>query len=577
MKDRNVVLLITAALLASIAASAFVVYKRIESEKANNTVELVADFSDIERLSVVNEVSAGSLLVRFRDAGISAVALNEDVTTDLDPNLTAGLDPSKINYYFAGSGISANKISIARASGLRIIPRLKNVSNMNASVIGQKIKGVSAFDTIIFDDMEVLGYPNYVGDTAAALRANKLKFGIIEFGKQLGDDKLASLMGGNLVKVHSIPPDELEKMPQQAAIRRYVRAAKERGVRVLYVHLIQYPDAGKDLIDTNLSYVNALKQELIFLGYSIGQASVPQNVSVSRLERMFIAFGIASGTVLLANYFMPVNLIACVVILALFGLLPVKLLALISAVVFPSYAIISLFPARREPFAVGVISKAISITMFIAAITGLGAIYIAALLSESVTMLGLDAFSGIKIALILPLIIVAAYFFLRRDNEDALDIRTSVSRIKGLLDENIKVSHAVLFALAAACGALFILRSGNFGLPVTGLEKHGRELLENLLFIRPRTKEFLIGYPAIVLAVVYYLNRGNKWLWLWLLVGALGPVSMVNSFCHIHTPVMITLVRSCVGLILGIAVGVAAYFLYLAWNMARPRIQALIK
>jgi MFS family permease len=577
MKDRNVVLLITITLLAAIAVSAFVIYERIGAEKANNRVELAADFSDIERLSVIEKVPAGALLAQFKEAGVSAVALSEDVPTDLDPNLTDGLDPNKVNLYFPGKGISSDKIKLVRSSGLRIIPRLRNVYNISGPVIRQKVKDISAFDTVIFDEEEVLGYPSYLKETAGALKANKLKYGIIEFGKQSGDTALASYMGGDLVKVHSIPPEELEKMSQEDAAKRFVRAAKERAVRILYVHLIQYPDAGKDLIGTNLSFVKGLKQELMALGFETGKASAPQKVSISRLERIFIAFGIASGTLLLVHYFIPVNLVASIVMLALFGILPVKLLALISAVVFPSYALISLFPSKREPFAVGIVSKAVSITMFIAGITALGAIFIAALLSDSVHMLGIDAFTGVKIALVLPLLIVAAYFFLRRENEETLDVRTSVSRLKDLLNVNIKVFHAVLFLLAAACGALFILRSGNFGLPVTGLEKHARELLENILFIRPRTKEFLIGYPAIILGAVYYIKGGNKWLWLWLSVGVLAPVSMVNSFCHIHTPIVVTLVRSCVGLILGIALGIAAYFLYLAWNAARPRIEALIK
>jgi hypothetical protein len=146
-----------------------------------------------------------------------------------------------------------------------------------------------------------------------------------------------------------------------------------------------------------------------------------------------------------------------------------------------------------------------------------------------------------------------------------------------LLGINIKVSHAVIFLLAAACGALFILRSGNFGLPVLGPEKFLRALLENIMVIRPRTKEFLIGYPALILGAVYYFKGGNKWLWFWLSAGVLAPVSMTNSFCHIHTPVLITLVRSCVGLIIGVALGISVYFLYVIWGRVRPRIEELLR
>lgn len=72
----------------------------------------------------------------------------------------------------------------------------------------------------------------------------------------------------------------------------------------------------------------------------------------------------------------------------------------------------------------------------------------------------------------------------------------------------------------------------------------------------------MIGYPAIVLAAVYYLKGGRKWLWAFLAFGVVAPVSMINSFCHIHTPVIVSITRSCSSIILGIALGLIAYFLY---------------
>jgi hypothetical protein len=252
-------------------------------------------------------------------------------------------------------------------------------------------------------------------------------------------------------------------------------------------------------------------------------------------------------------------------------------LALLSAIIFPAYAVISMFPAKRESSMLAVISRVVLTVFYIAAITAMGAVFIASLLSEKIHVVGIDAFSGVKIALIIPLILVASYFFLRKEGEEKLEVRTSIFKAKELLNINIKVSHAVIFLIAAACGALFILRSGNFGLPVLGPEKYLRALLENVMVIRPRTKEFLIGYPALVLGAIYYMKGGNKWLWLWLSAGVLAPISMTNSFCHIHTPVLITLVRSCVGLILGIALGLFIYLLYVIYCRFRPKIEELIR
>ncbi len=577
MKDRNLVILITIALLVSIAASAYIIYKRVNSEAANNSVELAADFSDIERLSAVQNISAERLLSRLRDSGISAAALTEDIAGSIDLNFIAGVDSKKIDLYVPGKGLSAKKIALIRSSGLRVIPRIRNAFDLDSAVIGKKIRDISSFGTVIFAEEEVLGYPNYIRETARALRSANMKYGFVEFGKQSGDSALASYMGVGLVKVHSIPPEELEKMTAEEAVRRFVRAARERGVRILYVHLFQYPDSGKDILTTNASFILRLKGELSRDGFAIGKASAPQKITVSKPEKALIGLGIAGGALLLLHYFTAVNLYISLAALVLFALLSAKLLALLSAVIFPAYAVISLFPAKREPFNLGIISKSISIVMYVAAVSLVGAVFISALLADRVHMIGIDAFSGVKIALVAPLLIVASYFFLRKENEEKLDVKVSMDKARGLLNTDIKGYHAVLFLLAAACGALFILRSGNFGLPVPGLEKFARGLLENLLVIRPRTKEFLIGYPALILGAIYYLKGGNKWLWFWLSIGVLAPVSMVNSFCHIHTPFMISLVRSVVGLILGIALGFLVYLLYVIWDRNRSKIEELLK
>jgi len=577
MKDRNIVLLITIALLLSIAVSAFVLYKRIAAEKANNSIEVSADYSDIERISSIQGIPVSAVLTKLESAGVSAVALTEDLVSNYDLNLLSGIDPKKVNLYIPSKGLSSSKLNIIKGAGLRVIPRIRNSLNASNAVISKKTKDVSAYDTVIFAEEEVLGYPNYLRETAGALSKNKLKYGFVEFGKQMGDSSLALYMSGNLVKVHSIPPDELENMSREEAVKRFIRAARERNIRILYVHLFQYPETGKDLLSTNLSFVNGLTKELLSSGFVIGKASMPQKVAVSRAEKSLIGLGIAGGAILLLHYFVPVNLYITLAMFVLFALLSSKVLALLSAIIFPAYAVISMFPAKRDRLAAGFVSLSAAVVIYIAAIAAVGAVFIASLLADKVHMVGIDAFSGVKIALILPLILVASYFFLRKEDEEKLDIRTSISKAKELLNINIKISHAVIFLLAAACGALFILRSGNFGLPVLGPEKYLRGLLENLMVIRPRTKEFLIGYPALILGAVYYLKGGNKWLWFWLSAGVLAPVSMTNSFCHIHTPVLITLVRSCVGLILGIAIGLSIYFLYVIWGRVRPRIEEYLR
>jgi predicted lysophospholipase L1 biosynthesis ABC-type transport system permease subunit len=90
---------------------------------------------------------------------------------------------------------------------------------------------------------------------------------------------------------------------------------------------------------------------------------------------------------------------------------------------------------------------------------------------------------------------------------------------------------------------------------VPGIEKIFRDILENILYIRPRTKEFLIGYPFLFLAAARYLRGEKKWLWFLAALGAIAPISVFNAFSHIHTPIMVSMIRTVNGLVLGIIFG----------------------
>jgi len=87
-------------------------------------------------------------------------------------------------------------------------------------------------------------------------------------------------------------------------------------------------------------------------------------------------------------------------------------------------------------------------------------------------------------------------------------------------------------------------------------------LLDNLLGVRPRTKEFLLGHPLLLL--LFYLGfRDNRFQPL-LLAGVIGQVSLVNTYAHIHTPLLVSLLRSFNGLWLGIIGGLV---LIVMWKL----------
>ncbi|MCS7174479.1 DUF5693 family protein [Pseudothermotoga sp.] len=102
------------------------------------------------------------------------------------------------------------------------------------------------------------------------------------------------------------------------------------------------------------------------------------------------------------------------------------------------------------------------------------------------------------------------------------------------------------FAVLAGAGFYYLSRSGNTAF-VTNLERQLRDTIEGFLWVRPRFKE-IIGYPAFSL----WLSFGNfKWAFLFELLGSIALVSTFNTFCHIKTPLMVSLYRSVFSILIG--------------------------
>lgn len=174
-------------------------------------------------------------------------------------------------------------------------------------------------------------------------------------------------------------------------------------------------------------------------------------------------------------------------------------------------------------------------------------------------LIKLVEFRGVKLMHVLPIgIMVLTVAF-----QPVLPIKGKhelSSRLRFLWNLSIPLKLLLVGGTGlAAAGAVYILRTGNFGLPVANLEITLRELLERVLVVRPRTKEFLIGHPAL-----YFLlkERNEKAAWL-MPVAVIGQLSMVNTFSHIHTPLLVTLIRTGYGLVFGYIIGWVVYRLYL--------------
>lgn len=177
-----------------------------------------------------------------------------------------------------------------------------------------------------------------------------------------------------------------------------------------------------------------------------------------------------------------------------------------------------------------------------------GGLTVGALLADRAYLLEFRVFTGVKLAQALPLAFSAAilYIVLFRKNACAPARKPP----KALL--------ALLLLCAAAALVLVLLRSGDNAALTGALETRARDWLERVLYARPRTKEFLLAFPALALFVT---ARERSVPLLALPFGVLaevGAVSVVNTFCHLFTPLRVSLARTLLGAGLGLVPALAA-------------------
>jgi len=183
----------------------------------------------------------------------------------------------------------------------------------------------------------------------------------------------------------------------------------------------------------------------------------------------------------------------------------------------------------------------------------IGGLSIAALYSEPLYMLRIRAFSGVKMMLMLPPVLVLLYDLHKRIHPESLRDMLSRPPLWGEL----------LLAGVLIIGAgIAIFRSDNVSI-IPGIEARVREFLERTLIARPRNKEILLGFPCLIF--YYYAIREGMWINYReaLRLGVvIGFSSVVNSFCHFHTPLFFILIRQINGLWLGITIGILSLVIF---------------
>lgn len=512
----------------------------------------------------------------------------------------------KLNAY--GVGFDPADFALAQAAGLRPVPRPRPAPGETPDGVKQIWAEIAELapkaDSVIFYGDEIIGYRADSNDglLATAASINKLGWTVdlienmtqLSYVDQKGYQLVAEATNYRVARVFSMGQAWQNKEVPSNVVNMWARAVPERNIRVLFIRpFFGNLASGQTATDATAQTLLATTNELHKQGFTTGAPGYFTPYQVPWLMRGLMGIVVVGAALLWLGLFVelrerlwvPLGLAGALLSIAACYVAPntgATLVSMGAATLFPSLAITWLMarwnlnaqadaanlPTATEGRSFGsLVAKVVAGVLIFFGFCLVGGLLVAASLGDIQHMLEFAFFRGVKLVFILPMLLVlVGYLLLGRTGSLSQTGRFLFAKVDGILDRTIKYRDVAVGAVLGLAVLYYITRSGNFPiLPVSSLELKMRTALEQLLFARPRNKEFLIAYPSLILAATLLWSGWRRWVWLLLVAASTGAVSVVNSFEHVRTPWLMSLLRGVNGLWVGVLVGtVATLVLYLA-------------
>lgn len=486
-------------------------------------------------------------------------------------------------------GISSEEIKESAAYGFWVMIRPTNYTKVTADDVESvfsRLDGVDKISGMMFVGDEVLGYPGLLPLTAQELKKHNMTLAMIEhplqlqFLRQEGLTQLATLLQYQAARVYVIPKDEQLKLKLAEAIQRWGVTEQERNIRVNLLRKYDKAEGNRTVLETNLAYVQGVKTELAGKGFQFGRASVlPPYFPASWLLALVIMGAVAAGVLFLSlvypfpvrwQYVLLVVLSAALIfpVLKGGGTLARQMAALASAVIIPALAMTWQLDRWRSlaipeaPSLGRILLDGLGNVTLIMLLSLVGGLYVAALLGDVRFFLEMEIYRGVKVTFVMPLVLITITYLTRYQllGEPVTSVNDFWNKTVRFLNYPLQVKTLLIAGVAAVAAWMFIGRSGHtLGVPVSETELRLRAFLEQVMSARPRGKEAFIGHPAFFLAVMAVWQRWPQALHYVLVVAAtIAMGSLVETFAHLRTPVMMSVERAFNGLAVGAVCGIAA-------------------
>ena len=581
-----VVRALVATVLLTLVAALLLVAERVASEGAERRVAIVMDEIALAEQAAYLGRDTLELGLHYRSLGLSGIALYEDTvetaaikgriaallgreayavaaalgedtpSVAADSTLVRPLVPGAADRLLTNTAVPARELTLAgetwyawpgdsfrtrpagadraqveawHAAGFEIAYRPRNFPGLRD--VGADYPPEASY--LIYAGLQVAGHPGALEEVVEV--SQRYLTAIIEGTPQDGMVRVAGRVP--TARLLSFNQDHLNQRLRPAeVVEKYLLAANERNVSVFYLRPYTEEQLGDMLANTE-ELITALRRALDREGFAVGSLTrLDVDYVPNAFLRALAGAGVVAGTVLLALAFPAPWGGLAMAVLALLAVVVAGVswaaLALLAAVVFP---VLGFALLRHTPWAL----------LGATGVSLVGAAFLVAVGSDRASMLAIEPFAGVALTLVVPPALMAFQLLLRH--------RRPAAWIRTLWGYRVRLGDVAIALVVAAVLALVVIRRGNFPiLAATEAELALRSAL-NELFVRPRFKE-LVGHP---LALVALLNlRWPAWVTGPLLVaGVVAQASILNSFSHYHTPVLISLQRTLIALAVAVAVG----------------------
>ncbi|HBC29751.1 MAG TPA: hypothetical protein DC024_00690 [Clostridiales bacterium] len=513
-----------------------------------------------------------------------------------------------------GIGYDPEKISMAKEAGLDVVLRPINFPASNEKLADAYKAANERYGLqpriYLVHGKEVLGYPNNENKLLNYIKEENIAIALIESAtqrehlEQEGLDELVEDSGYQALRAFTMWDFIRERNRYynyegaEEIENTLFRAVTERNIRVIYFKpFFEEKDSTKFLTDED-EYertFSSLENRLSAHNISLGKAEAMKNFSIGSKRMAVIAFGITLAAVMLfikmfnikhkfANYLYLFALPAALIPLVMRSLAE-KGFAFGAAVVFSGFAIYffmiyikKIYESEEKYSNLQLIIYSTVILAGSVAIALAGAIFAASMLADVKYMLEMDIFRGVKFAQILPFGIFIIMFIIYFMNKDEDSVKGVVNTAVRFLNKEIKIYYGIIAVIIGAAAYVYISRTGHeTEIQPSSIEMITRNFMEYVLLARPRTKEFLIAFPAIFGAVFAASKSSEFYTGMFMLTGAIGTSSVINTFSHIRTPIYLSFARTVIALGFGIVIGCVLVLICSICYKAFMKIQERLK